>query len=79
MEVWDLKNPIPPKILEITVDVLMLLIFTIQVYFIHRLIYQKKYIFSIYILATIIATIILGFLNLFIILLIGLSLNLEGL
>jgi len=72
-------NPLPSKIWEIIVDIFMILIFCIETYFIHRLVYKTKYNFPIYIILTMIATIILGFINLFVLLLIGLSLNLEGL
>ena len=72
-------TPLPKQLWEIIAVLVTILVFVIQVHFVHRFIFLKEYKYFKYIIIVMLITVILIFVNLFILLLLGLAFEMEGL
>ena len=72
-------TPLPKQQWEIIAVLITILVFVLQVYFLHRFIFLKEYNYFKYIIIVMLITAILIFVNLFILLLLGLAFEMEGL
>ena len=72
-------TPMPKEQWEIIAVPVTILVFVIQVYFVHKFVFLKGYNYFKYIIIVLLITAILIFVNLFILLLLGFVFEMEGL